>query len=149
MRGYDHHAWAFAVANDPEVDALVGTGGGAAHGAPPLGVRALMLAILGDAIRAYLGPATSGQKEASFWIADSRQRWVFSFPVVCETLGLEPDAVRRALRRMHARSAMAAPPALPGRSRPNARRRAGMGLEPRVNVEPAGRPGPRADRPPR
>jgi hypothetical protein len=128
MQGYDSRAWAFAIANDSEMDALVGAGGGVRRAAPSLGIRALMLAILEDAIRAYLGPLTGSQREASFWIADGRQRWVFSFPVVCETLGLEPDAVRGALRRMHARSATALqPPRLVGRSRPNVRRRDGCG----------------------
>lgn len=130
MQGYDSHAWAFAIANDAEVDALVGAGGGATHAASSIGVKALMLALLEDAIRAYLGPVTSSQREASFWIADSRQRWVFSFPVVCETLGLEPDAVRTALSRMHARSAKLQPVRLVGRSRPNVRRTDGGGGRP-------------------
>ena len=54
-----------------------------------------MQAILEDAIRAYLGPTPHSHAEAAFWIADSRGRWVFSFPVVCETLGLEPGPCAR------------------------------------------------------
>src|SRR5262249_44137055 len=92
-----------------------------------------MLAILEDAIRAYLGPVPRSQEEAALWIADSRSRWVFSFPVVCETLGLEPSAVRTAVRRMHDRYAMA-PPLRLDRSRPNSRRHAGLGIA----IPPAG-----------
>jgi hypothetical protein len=116
MRGHEQQAWAFA-AGDSEVVALLGVGGGEAKGAPFLGVKALMLAILEDALRAYMGPVPSSQEEAAAWISDTRDRGVFSFAVVCETLGLEASAVRAALRRM---------PLGPPRSRPNARRQAGL-----------------------
>ena len=121
-------------ANDPEVAALVGVGGGEQQSARLLGVKALMLAVLEDAIRAYLGPVPRCRAEADLWIADSRSRWVFSFPVVCETLGLEPSAVRRALRRMDGGCAVA-PPIGIGRSRPNGRRQAGRGIAP-THVRP-------------
>ena len=65
---------------------------------PLIGVRALMLAMLEDAIRAYLGPAGPDQTDACFWINHSRSNWVFSFSAVCEALCLDPSAVRRALR---------------------------------------------------
>jgi hypothetical protein len=116
-----------AEANDAEVAALIGVGGGEQQSARLLGVKALMLAVLEDAIRAYLGPVPRSKEEAALWIADSRSRWVFSFPVVCETLGLEPGAVRSAVRRMEGRCAVA--PSLGiGRSRPNSRRQAGLGI---------------------
>jgi len=88
MHGYERHTWMMAEAGDAETAALVGVGGGQPPDAPFLGVKALMLAILEDAIRAYLGEVPRCREEAALWIADSRSRWVFSFPVVCETLGL-------------------------------------------------------------
>jgi hypothetical protein len=120
MRGYE-----VAVAHDGDPAALVGVGGGERQATPYLGVKALMLAILEDAIRAYLGPPGPSREEAAFWITDPRHRWVFSFSVVCEVLGLEPSAVRRAVRRMNAPSAVRPPFAL-GRSRPNGRRHPGL-----------------------
>jgi hypothetical protein len=105
---------------DGEVAALLGVGGGEAYRLPRIGVRALMLAMLEDAVRAYLGVDRRGREEAEAWIDSARHRWVFSFATVCETLGLEPVAVRGALRRMRTR-------AIPlqalrfGKSRPNAR----------------------------
>lgn len=120
MRGME-----FAVAYDSEVAELVGIGGGARRAAPCLGVRALMLAMLEDAIRAYLGPAGPDRDEAAQWITDLRGRWVFSFSVVCESLGLEPTAVRVAVGRMDARPG-ARPAVASGRSRPNGRRHGGL-----------------------
>jgi hypothetical protein len=95
-RGYE-----VSAVRDREVSTLVGIGGGERRAAPCLGVKALMLAMLEDAIRAYLGPAGPSREEAALWITDPRHRWVFSFAVVCEVLGLEPSAVRMAVRRMH------------------------------------------------
>jgi hypothetical protein len=115
-----------AEAVDAETAALIGVGGQPPD-APFLGVKALMLAILEDAIRAYLGEVPRSREEAALWIADSRSQWVFSFPVVCETLGLEPNAVRNAVRRMHGRYPVARPVSI-GRSRPNSRRQAGLGI---------------------
>ena len=45
----------------------------------------------------------------------------FSFTVVCETLGLEPDAVRTALRRLRANQQVLNQPPVK-RSRPNVHR---------------------------
>lgn len=105
---------------DGEVAALLGVGGGDAHAVPLYGVRALMLAMLEDAVRAYLGSEERGRAQATEWFDSHRSRWVFSFATVCETLGLEPAAVRVALRRLAARPD--APRRLPlGKSRPNAR----------------------------
>jgi hypothetical protein len=125
MSAREQTAWAVMVPSDVELAGLVGVGGGERHGAPFLGVKALMLAILDDAIRAYLGPVEQSREEAARWMADTRARWVFSFPVVCETLGLEPAAVRRAVRRMHG-CAATAPGFASSRNRPNARRYAGL-----------------------
>jgi len=123
MHGDEPRAWVHRQALDPELSALIGICGGKCSAEPVVGVRALMLALLEDAIRAYLGPVDRNHEEAALWIANSRRGWVFAFPVVCETLGLEPSAVRVALRRLHAHS----PRALAAtRSRPNARRQAGL-----------------------
>jgi hypothetical protein len=77
-----------------------------------------MLAVLEDAIRAFLSKEKLAREEAESWIFGPHPRSVFSFAVVCETLGLEPKAVRVAMRRMIDREVTAA--MLP-RSRPNAR----------------------------
>jgi hypothetical protein len=105
---------------DGEVAALLGLGGGEQRGVPLFGVRGLMLAMLEDAVRSYLGSLPRCREEAEAWIDSCQQRWVFSFATVCETLGLEPAAVRTALRRMRdempvGRSFFVA------KSRPNAR----------------------------
>ncbi len=84
------------------------------------GIKALMLAMLEDAIRCYLGPQGRIRTQAEQWIHDRREWVPFSFAVVCETLGLAPSAARTVLRRFHddARSARQAV----GRLRPNGRR---------------------------
>ena len=101
-----------------DVFALVGRAGGEARGTSFSGTKALMLAILEDGIRTFLGAEERAFEEAENWIFGRHQRTVFSFDVVCETLGLEPKAVRVALRRMSSNSAAAT--FLP-RSRPNSR----------------------------
>ena len=58
-----------------------------------------------DAWRLVYTPGAGLRAEAESWIASTRARSPFSFPVVCETLGLEADAVRNALRRMRERNA--------------------------------------------
>lgn len=83
-----------------ETGTLIGLAGGEARNAPYSGTKALMLAVLEDAIRTYLNRQDSG--EAELWIFGRQRRSVFSFVVVCETLGLEPNAVRSALRRLNA-----------------------------------------------
>ncbi|MGH7787408.1 MAG: hypothetical protein ACRERC_11110 [Candidatus Binatia bacterium] len=106
---------------------LIDLGGGDRRQPPCIGVRRLMLALLEDAIRAYLGPSPEGQVDAELWITTSRKGWIFSFTTVCETLGLEPTSVRAALRRMRARRT--APTFGPSRNRSNGRRRAGLRAE--------------------
>jgi len=106
-----------------EPDLWQGVGGGESRAAPCIGIKALMLAMLEDAMRAYLGPEDRERHEAALWMASGRSQWVFSFAVVCETLGLEPSAVRAAVVRMrqNGRSATSRT-----RSRPNSRRPAAM-----------------------
>jgi hypothetical protein len=84
------------------------------------GTKALMLAVLEDGIRSFLSPVGRVRSEAEYWVAASRERSPFSFSVVCETLGLEPDAVRQALERM--RNKNVTPRRAIRRSRPNVRR---------------------------
>lgn len=64
------------------------------------GTKALMLAVLEDGIRSYLGGSKIIAQEAEFWIYSHRRQSPFSFVVVCEMLGLDPDAVRKTLKRM-------------------------------------------------
>lgn len=99
---------------------LDGLGGGEIKCGSYTGTKALMLAILEDGIRSYLSAAPKVRNEAEYWILNRRQRSPFAFAVVCETLGLEPDAVATALRRMRAEK-LAPRPSI-GRSRPNVRR---------------------------
>jgi hypothetical protein len=105
---------------DGEVAALLGIGGGESRPVPLIGIRALMLAMLEDAVRAYLGSNPRECDEAEAWIDSARSRWVFSFATVCETLGLEPPAVREALRRLQSRPPLERRLRF-GKSRPNAR----------------------------
>ena len=94
--------------------------GGEARSAQFTGTKALMLAILEDGIRNYLSTVTRHRNEAEHWVTTAKQRSPFSFTVVCETLGLEPDAVRVALNRM--REQRVSPRQAIRRSRPNVRR---------------------------
>lgn len=112
-----------------DIAALIGVGGGEARTAPYTGTKALMLAVLEDAIRSYLSHEQRARSEAEQWVISRQRRSVFSFIVVCETLGLEPKAVRGALRRM--RTQQLGPDHIP-RTRPNARRRSGLVRDPGV-----------------
>ncbi len=95
-------------------------GGGEPRSAQYTGTKALMLAILEDGIRSYLSPVGRIRNEAEYWVTSSRHRSPFCFTVVCETLGLEPEAVRVALDRLRAKNV--SPRRALGRSRPNVRR---------------------------
>ena len=84
------------------------------------GMKALMLAVLEEGIRNYLGSNVRFQGEAAYWIASGSRRSPFAFCTVCETLGLEPTAVRIALKRLREQNVSAREAV--GRSRPNVRR---------------------------
>ena len=118
MPGYERTAW--SVVEEAE-DVQAGDGAGEPRSGPCVGIKALMLAILEDAMRAYLGGGVREREEAALWMANGRSQWVFSFPVVCETLGLEPAAVRAAVIRMRRRGPLLVSHT---RSRPNSRRHA-------------------------
>ena len=96
-------------------------GGGEPQSGEYEGTKALMLAVLEDAMRCFLGSQRLLRQEAEVWMSMRRQNWPFSFQAICEVLRLEPSAVRRALVRMRERK-------VPGRraiarSRPNGGRR--------------------------
>jgi hypothetical protein len=95
------------------------TGGEPCHSAL-CGIKGLLLAVLEDGIRSYLSHVSEIRAEAEYWVSSSRARSPFCFVVICETLGLEPTAVRRALERMRAQSVN--PARALGRTRPNVRR---------------------------
>lgn len=68
-------------------------------------LRALMLAVLEDAIACYQGyffmPSRTNENlflEAEEWI-NSNDAGVFSFNNICETLGLDPERLRKGLLR--------------------------------------------------
>jgi hypothetical protein len=105
---------------DVDLLRLASLGGGESRSSQYTGTKALMLAVLEDGIRSYLSPVARVRAEAEYWISSTRARSPFSFPVVCETLGLEADAVRNALRRMRDRNVT--PRRAIARSRPNVRR---------------------------
>ena len=84
------------------------------------GIRGLLLAVLEDGIRSYLSSAPEIRAEAEYWVSSRRTRSPFAFVVICETLGLEPTAVRAALERM--RTQQTNPARAIGRTRPNVRR---------------------------
>jgi hypothetical protein len=95
-------------------------GGGERRHAVLSGIKGLLLAVLEDGIRSYLSPAADVRAEAEYWVGSGRARSPFAFVVICETLGLEPSAVRTALERMRAQRVTASRAI--GRTRPNVRR---------------------------
>jgi hypothetical protein len=74
-------------------------GGGEPRHTEYVGTKALMLAVLEEGIRNYCGPPGRVRTEAEAWVRSNR-RSAFSFLVICEMLGFEPDAVRAALPRL-------------------------------------------------
>jgi hypothetical protein len=79
------------------------------------GEKALMLAVLEDGIRCFqehlrnprLNPRLLSE-QAEEWIRAEDWDWPFSFNNVCDTLGLDPAALRAALLRWKARMTAAA-----------------------------------------
>jgi len=70
---------------------------------PAAGERALMRAVLEDAIRCLageIGPVRERPQlaaEARVWIEATDPRWPFSFENVCDSLGFEPERLRTRL----------------------------------------------------
>jgi hypothetical protein len=105
---------------DPDLFGGCSLGGGQSSTEPYTGIKALMLAVLDNGIASYLSSTPRIRAEAEYWINASGRRSPFSFTVVCETLRLEPDAVRAALRRL--RDGEGGPIPTIGRRRQNVRR---------------------------
>jgi hypothetical protein len=76
--------------------------GGEPRGGQLTGTKALMLAVLEDGIRCFLGRSKRFAEEAELWIHSQRRYSPFAFVVVCETLGLDPESVRATVERMKA-----------------------------------------------
>jgi hypothetical protein len=93
---------------------------------PPSGVRALMLAVLDDAINSLSSTESLVRAEAELWITNGEGRYVFSFLVICETLDLEPTLLRQSvtnlLRRKRSRGRLLR------RTRPNVRHKGALQL---------------------
>lgn len=73
------------------------------EGAPPLprtGAVALMTAVLEEAIRSCFSSTPQIRADAEAWITSGQRRSIFSYLSVCETLGLDADATRRAIKRL-------------------------------------------------
>lgn len=83
------------------------------------GTQGLMLAVLEEGIRSYLNGRGRIRDEAEYWIFSQGRRSLFAFAVVCEHLGLDPEATRSALARM---SRQHTPDKPLTRSRPNVSR---------------------------
>ena len=64
------------------------------------GTRALMLAVLEDAIRSYLGSTPLLAADAECWFMSSQRHSPFSFLVICEVLDLDASAVRKTILQM-------------------------------------------------
>ena len=105
---------------DTDVYELQSLGGGEPNRAPLTGIKALMLAVLDNGITSYLSAVPRIRAEAECWVDNRSQVSPFSFQVVCETLGLEPDAVRVELHRLRNRDRISRTGL--GRPRPNVRR---------------------------
>jgi hypothetical protein len=70
---------------------------------PVAGERALMRAVLEEAIRCLAGKSAPARKrptlalEARRWVSASGGQWPFAFDNICEALGFEPDRLRTRL----------------------------------------------------
>lgn len=56
-----------------------------------------MLGVLEEAIQNFGSSVGHVRADAERWIMSPERRYVFSFAVICETLHLEPSAVRRSV----------------------------------------------------
>src|SRR5690349_18238523 len=77
---------------------------GVRHDSQASGEKALMLAVLEDGIRCFQehlrNPRSNPRllsQQAESWIRAVDYEWPFSFNNVCETLGIDPSALRAAL----------------------------------------------------
>ena len=109
-----HEALRYSDDEDLDIRRLATVSGGDSRSSQFTGTKALMLAVLEDAIRSYLGTSRLPAQEAEWWIGSPRRQSPFSFVVVCETLGLDPTAVRKTLEQLKAQN-------LPRRALPRSR----------------------------
>ena len=77
--------------------------GGESRGPEFTGTKALMMAVLEGGIDYYCCAVGRQRADAEVWVRSNR-RDAFSFMVICETLALEPTAVRQALLRLKEQS---------------------------------------------
>jgi hypothetical protein len=93
---------ALRITDDEDLDILrlATVSGGTSRSSQFTGTKALMLAVLEDGIRSYLGGSRLLSQEGDWWIRSPRRGSPFSFVVICETLGLDPTAVRTTLEHM-------------------------------------------------
>lgn len=89
-----------ADSDEMEFAGLQSVTGGESRTGQLTGTKALMLAVLEDGIRSYLRGSGLAARDAEFWIHSQRRHSPFSFVVVCEILGLSPEAVRQTLTKM-------------------------------------------------
>ena len=89
--------------DDVEVLAAGPIAGGEPRTSQLTGTKALMLAVLEDAIRCYVDGRKHIADEAEDWIRSNQRHSPFSFVIVCETLGLDPSATRVKLCEIKAR----------------------------------------------
>lgn len=85
----------------------------------PAGVRALMLAVFEDGLRAFLSRSKLLAAEAEYWVFSSSRQSPFSFLVLCDVFGLDPSALRQKLVAL--RSECVSPRSLIPRVRNNVR----------------------------
>lgn len=102
--------------DNADVRRLIGLGGGEPRCSQYTGTKALMMAVLEGGIRDYCGAPGPQFTAAEYWVRSNR-RGPFSFAVVCETLALDPAAVRQALERLKHHATLPH-----GRIRPNLRK---------------------------
>ena len=110
----------------------------ATHAGLPSGIRALMMAVLEDAIHSLTSSVARVRSEAERWIMSRESQHVFSYRVICETLNLEPSAARRSIMRMLDKKEPRG--RLLKRNRPNVRHRGAIQLRshcPRLSRRPA------------
>jgi hypothetical protein len=76
-----------------------------AEGGPGAGERALMRAVLEDAVRCLageIGPVRERPQlaaDARRWLVEGDRRWPFSFENICDVLGFDADRIRTRLLR--------------------------------------------------
>jgi hypothetical protein len=114
------HPWLDLDGDPTEAFDLMSLGGGEPRRSEYTGIKALMVAMLEDAIQCYVSPSGRMRADAEYWIKSANHRPAFSFCVVCETLGLDPDAVRRVIQGLPRRDDTRRRALR--RSRPNVRR---------------------------